>query len=520
MLTLVAIALLLLTPVIMFLVRLARPGFAYYWLIAATGVLLAWPLTMLAGLNLPQTIPLITWQPQSLFSGSPHLLVDHLSWPFAIGVSTLVSAVILTAVARMQQINWRAWAGSLILGGLGLIAVLAGNPLTLLLAWAALDLAELLILLLQVLSSSGRERIVIAFSARAVGLFLLVWANILGRTSGVSLTFDAIPPNVILLLLFAAALRLGVLPLHVPFLQELPLRRGLGTMLRLIPAAASLVLLTRTAAAGVPGAFVPYLLALVGLSALYSAYSWASAPDELSGRPFWVLGLASLSVAAALRSLPTASLAWGIALLLSGGLLFLYSARHKYLLAVGILGLLGFSGLPFTPAWEGMRLYQPPFTPLLIAFLLAQALLAVGYIRHMLQVSESLMGVERWVWAIYPLGLLLLPITHFLVGLRMRMAEEGMGLTGWLAGLLVTGLIGLILYLNRRVPRLPDPLRPVLHTLLSLNWVYTLFWAVYRFLGRMVAVTTNLLEGEGGVLWALVLLAILFSILAQNGAGV
>jgi hypothetical protein len=37
-----------------------------------------------------------------------------------------------------------------------------------------------------------------------------------------------------------------------------------------------------------------------------------------------------------------------------------------------------------------------------------------------------------------------------------------------------------------------------------LDWLYRFFWDVYRFIGRSLRVTAAVIEGEGGVLWALV----------------
>jgi hypothetical protein len=46
-------------------------------------------------------------------------------------------------------------------------------------------------------------------------------------------------------LLLAAGLRLGVLPLHLPYASEAAIRRGFGSALRLISAGSSLILLAR-----------------------------------------------------------------------------------------------------------------------------------------------------------------------------------------------------------------------------------------------------------------------------------
>lgn len=519
MLTLFPVLILLLTPAVMLSVRLAKPDFAYFWLIAALGAMLAFPMVLALGFRLPQSVALITWEPAGLFSTSPALLVDAISWPYAAALAALALSVILTAVARLQSTNWRAWAGALALSGLSLLAVLAGNPLTLLLAWAALDLTELLVLLLHVRDSKAREQAVFAFSARAAGIALLLWSDIAGGTPGRPLSFDAIPPQVSLYLLLAAALRLGVVPLHPPYLETQTLRRGLGTILHLAPAAASLVLLSRAALAGAPAVYVPYLLGLTGLSALYSAFTWATAGDELAGRPNWVLGMASLSVAAAVLGHPSASLAWGLASLLSGALLFLLSARHRSLLLLVFLSLFGFSGLPFSPAWEGMRLFSSPFNPFLLVFLLAQAMLLAGYARHSLREEDTLAGTERWVWVIYPLGLVLLPMTHVFLGLRLQPELASVNSAAWVSGLLAAGLAGLIWLIDRRGWLRPGPALTAVEAFFSLRWLYRLFWGLYRLLGWPVTRISRLLEGEAGLLWSLVLLVILFSLLSQRGIG-
>jgi len=509
----------------------ARPKFAYFWLVAALGSLFAWPLVIFSRTSLPQALPLVSWRPEDFFSSSPALLVDHISWPFALALVTLVLSVILTDVARASEADWSAWAGSLVLASIGLVAVQAGNPLTLVLAWAAIDLAELFILLLHLKSSAGRERLVVAFSARVGGIILLLWASMVSRSSGFELTFASIPPQVSIYLLLAAGLRLGVIPLHLPFLQEIPLRRGLGTMVRLVPVAASLMLLARTASVGVPLTLAPYLLALTGLSAIYAGFSWVIARDELDGRPFWILGLASLSLASAIRGQSDASLAWGIALLLSGGLLFLLSARHRYLNVILFFGLLDISGLPFTPSGEGALLYSPPYKIILVVFLVAQALFLLGYARHGLRPEGSLAGVERWVWVIYPWGLILLPLTSGFIAWGDGLSPIGQTLSKLNLVRIVPGLASIALALTirflarRRLAKSRFNLANlqrmgvILQSVFSFSWFYKILWRAYRSTGRLISFINGVLEGEGGVLWTLLLLVLLLAFVAQTRRG-
>jgi hypothetical protein len=528
---LISILILLVDALIIGIIHQARPKFAYFWLVAALGALFAWPFVLFSRSSLPQTVPLVSWRPEEFFSSSPVLLVDHISWPFALALVTLVLSVILTDVARAAEADWSAWAGSLSLASLGMVAVQAGNPLTLVLAWAAIDLVELFILLGHLRSSVSRERLVVVFSARVGGIILLLWASMITQSSGLELTFASIPAQASVYLLLAAGLRLGVLPLHLPFLQEVPLRRGLGTILRLIPVAASLVLLARTATVGVPAILAPYLLALAGLSAIFAGFSWVIARDELDGRPFWILGLASLALASAIRGQSDASLAWGIALLLSGSLLFLLSARHRYLNIILLLGLLDISALPLTPTGRGALLYSPPFTMLLIVFLIAQSLFLLGYVRHALRSGESLVGVERWVWVIYPLGLILLPLASGFIAWGDGLDPIGQTVSSldliriW-PGIAAIGLALMVGYLARQ--RLPksrisfgnlQKIGLILRSVFSFNWFYKILWRAYRSTGRLIAFINSVLEGEGGVLWTLLLLVLLLAFVAQTRRG-
>src|SRR3989304_5535461 len=211
-----SILLLLLSPLAMLILRLARPNFVYHWLIAVAGALVAWPMLIVAGLRLPQTLTLVTWQIGTVFSSAVNLSLDQFSWPYALGLTSLVLAVILTDVARAAEADWANWAGSLFLTALGLLAVMAGNPLTLLLAWTAIDLFELFVLLGVVFPSVVRERIVIAFSARVLGSVLLIAAGMVAWSDNETLTYAISSPSAILLMILAAGGWLGGVPVTLP----------------------------------------------------------------------------------------------------------------------------------------------------------------------------------------------------------------------------------------------------------------------------------------------------------------
>jgi hypothetical protein len=297
----------------------------------------------------------------------------------------------------------------------------------------------------------------------------------------------------------------------------------LETLLHLVPVASGLALLTRTASIVMPVGIIPYFLGLAGLIALYGGLSWMIAKNEMHGQPFWTLSMASLCIVAALQLQPGAVQAWGLATLLPGGLLFLYSSRHRRLIFLPLLGWIGFSMLPFTPAWSGINLYTP-FTPFLIPLLVAHGLLLAGYVRHALQMKPSLSGAEPWMWIIYPWGLILLPIMHIAIAWLSPPAAGGISGTypsifaSWPV-IIPLGLFVFILILARRGYSFPPRLGILFRRSFPTEWLYQFIWITYRFLGRSLSFISAVLEGGAGVLWALLILIMLLSLFAQVGLG-
>ncbi len=53
----------------------------------------------------------------------------------------------------------------------------------------------------------------------------------------------------------------------------------------------------------------------------------------------------------------------------------------------------------------------------------------------------------------------------------------------------------------------------------SLDWLYRSIWILYQLLRRLIDWITAILEGDGGILWAMLLLALLLSLLSRQVLG-
>lgn len=512
---LITILLLFITALSLLLLRLFRPNFRYAWMFAVVGAFFAWLSVFYWQLDMPVMLSLPSWQPAILFTDSPFFLADPTAWAYALSLATLTLGTLLTAIVRPNFPSSATWAGILALGGVGILAVLADNPLTLVLAWTAIDLAELFTLIGAVKGEKLRERVVISFAAHIFGSAFLLWANFASAAAGSSLNFIAAPHQAGIYMIIAAGLRLGVLPMHLPFRTESALRRGFGTMLRLTSAASSLILLARIPYSSLNSPFIPYVLGLVTIAALYGSWMWFRASETLDARPYWLLGMGSLALAATLRANPIGSAAWGLALIFGGGVLFLSSEEYIWLKRLLFFNTALMATLPFTftaSGWENQTHTWGIFTPLLLA---AHALLLSGYFRHAGRGGKTPLNTDnQFTRILYPTGISVFVFAQLLLGVFGWQGAAQFG--AWFSGIIVTLLTAALIWLRPRI-RVLNPLeahwlKP--NTEPGTNRIYDIFWSFYSFLRNLSQQITNILESDGGILWALLFLIVFASLMA------
>jgi hypothetical protein len=196
---------------------------------------------------------------------------------------------------------------------------------------------------------------------------------------------------------------------------------------------------------------------------------------------------------------------------------------------IPLIGLLGISFLPFSPSWDAARLYSAPLSSWMLAFLIPQSFLFLGYLRHAFRTGETLKGVERMVFVIYPWGLLFLPLTQVMIGYWdwRNTVQQGTGyqyptsmnpIEYW-SGIFVFALIVLWVVIWRFFPSKRFIKIFKFGRLFSLDWFFWVVRSGYHLMSSIISVLTGVFEGEGGILWTLLLLVLLFAFFAQGGLG-
>ena len=283
-LTLLPVGLLTLAAIGILVLMQFRPSIGYAWLIGAVGGLLTVGAVIFLRWHLPPQMMLQQWSPFPGLSSSPTLRLDTSSWPYVFSLAVLALAFILTDAARLEtEARPFNWAAGLALAGLGMVSVMAANPITLVFSWTAVDLVEFIMV---IGSPSGRRmgvQTITAFSVRVMGTLLVILAILFARSHSTAFEMAPIPPSLAVFMLLAAGLRLGVIPLNLPYTREVYVWRGLGNVMRMIGPASSLVVLGRMPAQVVPEAWKGILLGLSALAALYGAAMWLSSAQDLTG---------------------------------------------------------------------------------------------------------------------------------------------------------------------------------------------------------------------------------------------
>jgi hypothetical protein len=514
------------TAALLVILRLFKRRIVWHWLATLLGGMVGWILVLLTRLSVPHAYNLFAWQFPGIFSQTISLRLDELSWPYGLAIASLPLATVLTVLVRRSPLYWRSWAGNLLMTAIGLVAVFAGDALTMVFAWAAFGLLEVAVLFAQGRQVGLSRNAALSLGGRIVGIGMVILAMMAARQNGQNWDFQSISPLMAPYLLVAAGLQLGVLPLNAPFyFNEVNIRRGLGTALRLIPAASGLMLLTRVAVIGIPvtGWLTPnfplqaFWLALMALSALMGSAAWVVSRNEMSSRLFWVLGCGALATAGAVLGQPEATLAWGMTAIFSGAIIFLHSARGRGLWLPLLISAVAFSGLSFTPGWNTIRLYQAGL-PWLAGFWLAHALLLLGFMRHALRPGEPFDHSQRWAGALYLAGQGLLLASQFLVGYLMPRPAWGVAWWGGAVVVFIAAAVGALgLWITQRHWQMPAAWGTAVKNILGLNWLYRLIEILYHLVELFTRLVSRLLEGEGGLLWVFIVVGMLVTLYLSVG---
>lgn len=502
-----------------------RPKYAPQATAVALAVgLLIW---LVAGQSLPLGTGLAAGQEQAelLVFG---WYVDATGWQLSFILLLMMASVVVALLAHTDREIWpderpareKAIFPAILLTGIAvLLAIWAGSVASLVLTWVVLSLSWLLLLWTMTDRRVGARRLLLRAGGLLLGVLFLWLAISISDAQGGFLALEGPWSGAsAYLLLLAAMAPLGALPLQWwrPLAWSLPAETAAIVHLAPVAAAGSLLAHIGAQAGGQEASLllVGTLLALISmLVGISIAWMYVASPSRsLSGL---ALAQAGAVVLAALWVGSTAASAATLVLMMAISGLFL-AARWspRKLPWPAILPLLALAGFPFTAGANSLASVYDAWLEsgngvlLLIGTLLSMFLLAAGILAVRREMpTDELVGRSSQVMLRHYLALAL-PSLGLLV-LSVQSLSK-VTLVAWVA---VVAAIGGSLSLSHFEAQVQDvqlSLRRALHLGFAGRRIMQLLAGIGSWLDSFVRETAAILEGEGGMLWLLVFVVVIW----------
>ncbi|MAT41938.1 MAG: hypothetical protein CL609_06325 [Anaerolineaceae bacterium] len=497
------------------------------WLIAMVFSLLNWGLVLILYWFMPFTFTINNWfSVSNIFQTGFSFTLNQYSWIYLFSLSAVFLAVIMSESTRITE-DYQAqnWVASFLIAAIGVLISVSDSILTIILVWTVIDLVEFGVILGTVKTQKQSLETVLSFVVRLGGTVLLIFAALYSNYINGYFDFGSVPFNIGFVLLISVGLRLGVLPFNLPYMKEIPLRRGLGIIIRMTSVVSSIVVINRFVLISNAESNYHLIQIFVTLAIAAGSILWVVSKNELEGRPFWIIVLSGFVIESLINGYPTAAIAWSLVLLLTGSVLFLFSDRSKWLFILPAISILSMIGLPFTPNAIGLSGLIGDNLIFTLTNLSACFVLIFGYLRFALKPAKNLESNERWVWLVYPLGLVLLIVTHFIVFFITDLNWIILGPLWISIPILVLSIV--VVFFNQRVKTenqysawarvFSERLSASVSTFLRFDWLYKILWGIFQFFQSILNNLSGILEGHGGIIWVLVLVALLITLVSPKG---
>ncbi len=526
MLLFLPVFLTLIFTILIQVIGLSRIPLGTKWLILMVIAVLLWGTTLALHLILPLTQTIGQWLPSGQSSETLTFTLDRASWTLSMALLSMLVGIILTDTSRLgSSQSLSEWTQLLLLTFLGLLSVLADSPLAFLLSWTLIDLVEIIVLVRIHRKDELPVQTLAVFGSRFAGTIFVLLAMVLGYQNGSALDLSQASGTPLILLVFGAALRLGVVPLHLPYTLDINLRRSLGSALRLIPPLAAFVFITRLPVITSISGWLGFILLFAVLGTLFGSIKWFSSKNELEGRPYWLMAFSSLALISLLNGKPEVAGYLGLIMAVLGSWTFLQSIELTWLKFLTPLAVLAIIGFPFTPSANlAGALTQGAASATFFFVWIGLAFLSAGLVKFSVAQSREQKTVETWQRLFYIAGMVFLLLVPWLV--EIWYFSEWTSDSGLISGLATAILLGIILgltfsakvraailpKLTKRFFDLTKKIGSILERFFHFDWFYLFIGFFVNLVERALNSINAILEGEGGILWALVFLVLLISL--------
>jgi hypothetical protein len=498
-------------------------GTGIAWLISVLGSISAWVLVLVIKSRLPYSFSTSLFLNLGVESVLPAFQFDIINWPFVLSICGLVVGALMVSSARIGvDSNCWEWAGILLLGALGISGCLSANILTAVVILGLFDLVDVTIILLTGESKENINESLKNAVWRLISLvlFMTAFAWQMSQT-GAADDWKTLLPGPGYVILAGCMLRMTLIPSTKITGNPRKSTNGLYVTRFIVGFLMSTALVIQLPFHSGESIWKNVLLIYLFIISLISTFMIIR-NRENEQTLFWQIFAGSLVCAEYLYGFSAAGIFFTITAAVISQVLILNYPVSRYSKGIGFFALLGFSGLPFTPNNTGLAGFNwngqiPGFLflfPAIIAFF--------AFIRNLLnKTSKTNPDEERWAGFLSPTGLIFPIITPWIISLnwlpdRFVMNVSIQALIVSFAG---TGLFLAELFhfmnidaLNARINSMTGIIKQRASVLTSKSNI-----SFELDIQRPAHFLTELFEGDGGILWAILCLVLVITIIQSLG---
>lgn len=519
MLGLIPIAILLAGAVGVTVLRFVPRGTGFSWLFSVFCSLAAWIVFLFSKAFLPYMYSGNLYSDIAINIHFPAFQVDLIIWPMIVGILAVVVGAIISSAARIGfDANSVEWAGILLFGAIGFASCASQNVLTGVIFLSLFDFFDFFIIITSRKQEKGNYLYLFWRLISLLFLFAVFsWSNLDEQSVNDWETLQSIPSQ---LALIAFIIRMGVSPSKSLIGIPVSVSTGLDTARHLIGFIISAAIVIQLPA--FVGSEIALAILLVYLLVSLVVSLMRLKPEKTSSNPFlWQSICGALICAQYLYGFSASAIMLLIAFI---PILFIYRQPFrsgKFYLVIGLLAILGFSGLPFTPNNSGLNGFRTSGAVSGVFFIVS----LIPMFFHMLKTvfSENFPDtvVERWALTIAPLGSIILIISTWAVyflwqpdAVKILFSVQSILMTLGGTGIFVADRLKLF-NLEPGLGKYKDFNKNYLSGLtLKFRQVkmpsLSVIEKVYRFI-------INLFESDGGILWAILCLVLIITIISGIG---
>jgi hypothetical protein len=521
MLFLIPIILFGLTAVGLIVLRLRGMRMAYIWLLPAFITLVCWILFLILTIPLTSSVIKIPWLYSLEESGSLVFSLDSHSWGFVFLLISLVPGYFFTLPIRLKQEKRTVlWIGWMLLSICAVLSFTAGNIVTLILAWTLFDLVDFTFSYFVLKTAAEEQSLADTFLPKILSISLLIIAIVFLGSGSNPLIQNSLQPIAYFLILFAALFRTGLLPFRIDKVAEDQSGASFEFLKKITLVLSGFSLLSHLPANflnGISSSLLSFIF--LSLSLLFAILTLAKHQRSIE---VWLDALICLALISVFSGTPQFLLGWAGVVLVGAGIQQFYTMRSSKFNFFALLGVVAVSGLPFTIGMAALNgLSSKGFFLWEILCLPVFSLLILALIQKITSPQKDNPSVESWYLSLYLFGLFLLTLSPFALIVK-NVITPANAFENWWMGVLVViiTLFAFLLTLRKnafktKLEEYSNKLAPVLE-FLRFHWLKVVWKWLSLVITEVFSFITQLLEGEGGVIWAIVMLALLVSII---GAG-